>query len=160
MTERETTSTDMEPVGFVGLATGSTSTLFVRESFEPKSNLNPSASTFGSGAFGRSAFGMSEPEPEGVMFRGSMPDLEDLLKRHRIAYSVLERTTTPASAPSLRESRAWVALSLFASFWAFNMALAWVLPSFWLNPPTAIFGLLGSLVLIATAAVHSSSRKG
>jgi hypothetical protein len=141
----------LEPIGFVALGEGSSRTLYgAAEGTEPDS-YTPSPGIGKEDSLGQAN---TTPSGEGLLYSGAMPSLEELLQRHQVAYTVLESRTHERIIIGSYALGVWTLLVLLGLVWGILTALAFVLNDFWLEPATAVFGCLGTVVLVITLVVH------
>jgi len=141
-----------QPIGFVALADGTERTLY------GASERGESEQRRTSEAAGPVTVPTTTSSGEGLIYEGDMPSLEELLRSHAVLYTVLEEFDQDSPAGTSYESRAWIFLLAVAFVWGFITALSLALPDFWLHPATAIFGCLGTLVLVVTLLAHLRER--
>lgn len=92
----------------------------------------------------------------GLIYQG-MPSLEELLRRNKIAYTVLDLGDTNAERRRRRE-RLWLALVMLALLWGTLVGFSILRDGFWLHPATAAYGVIAIGVLASTLVVDA--RRG
>jgi hypothetical protein len=142
----------LQPIGFVTLTDGMERTLYgASEQVESEQRRASEAAD-------PVTVPTTTSSGEGLIYEGDMPSLEELLNSHAVLYTVLEGFERDSRGATAYESRAWIFLVAVAFVWGFLTALALALPDFWLHPATAIFGCLGTLVLLITLLTHLRER--
>jgi hypothetical protein len=98
-------------------------------------------------------------EPTSTLaFRGEMPDLQNLLNQHRVAFAVIEAPVT-MSRSSSRERQAWVFLCVLSVTWGIWTGLSLATTGRWLLPPLAAFaGCFGLAALVWTLRTWSKRQ--
>jgi len=122
---------------------------------DPSSSLMPGASS----SIVPGAGPTTSPSGQAVLYEADMLSLEELLNRHRVAYTIFERDVS--RNPSLPERRAWMFLLALSFTWGLLTAWALMSEGFLIQPATALFGCLAIIVLVVTLVVESRpNRRG
>jgi hypothetical protein len=102
----------------------------------------------------------TSPSGQAVLYEADMLSLEELLNRHRVAYTILERVPSRSRLSRMAaERRVWIFLLALTFMWGMLTASALTSSAFLIHPATALFGCLAIIVLVVSLVVQSRSDR-